>query len=165
MKKYIFFITIVLIILFCVSSMSYEQQTIVPSLQNLLENRPFEQFLSQFEFTYWGMTISVESRGYFHFVEFLIRKGLHFFGFGLISILFLLLFRKLKWSFPTLISIGTTFIVACLDEYRQSFVEGRTGIFDDVLLDTAGAITLITLYKIYEMLKIFYNKKKVKKAK
>lgn len=157
MKKYIFAIVAVLLLLFCVSSMTYEQQTIVPTLQEWLKDKPFEQFLSQFEFTYWGMTISVESRGYFYFVEFLVRKGLHFFGFGLISILFLFLYRKLKWPFPVVFSVATTFVVASLDEYRQTFVEGRTGIFDDVLLDTAGAITLITLFKIYETIKFLFR--------
>lgn len=160
MKKYLLFITIVLILLFCVSSMTYEQQTIVPTLQNWFDDdRPFEEFLSKFKFTYWGRTISVETSGYFYFVEFLVRKGLHFFGYGVISILFLFLFRKLKCPFPILFSIGTTFIVASLDEFRQTFVDGRTGIFDDVLLDTAGAVTLITLLKIYETLKFTWQRK------
>lgn len=160
MKKYLITIGVVLILLFCVSSMTYEQQTIVPTLQNWLDdNHPFEDFLSQFEFTYWGMTISVETRGYFYFVEFLFRKGLHFFGYGFISILFLLFYRKIKVPFPVVFSVLTTFVLASLDEYRQSFVAGRTGIFDDVLLDTAGAISLITLLKIWETVKKLLFKK------
>lgn len=163
MKKYIFFIIAVLILLFCVSSMTYEQQTIVPELQQILDDRPLEDFLSQLQFHYWGMDISVETRGYYYFVEFLIRKSLHFFGFGCISILFLMLYRKLRWPLPTILAILTTFIVASLDEFRQTFVDGRTGIFDDVLLDTAGAITLIFLYKIFETIKlIFFQKNTVR---
>ncbi|HWL13025.1 MAG TPA: VanZ family protein [Ureibacillus sp.] len=149
MKKYILFIIIVLVLLFCVSSMTYEQQTIVPTLQDKLESQPFYHLLSKIEVTYWGETISVETRGYYYFVEFLVRKGLHFTGYGCIAILFYLLYRKLKVKVPILIAILSTFAVASLDEFRQTFVEGRTGIFDDVLLDTYGAITFIILFKIF----------------
>lgn len=159
MKKYIFSIIAVLILLFCVSSMTYEQQTIVPELQKLLADQPFKEFLSQFHFHYWGMIISVETRGYYYFVEFLIRKALHFFGYGFIAILFLLVYRKFRLPYAALLSLGTIFLLACLDEYHQTFVGGRTGIFDDVLIDTAGAITLIFLYKIFSGIKLVFSKK------
>ncbi len=128
--------------------MSYEQQTIVPALKNLLVNKPFYHLLSQIEVTYWGRTISVETRGYYYFVEFLIRKGFHFVGFGFIGILFYLFYRRFKLKFATIFAIVTTFIIASFDEFRQTFVDGRTGIFDDVLLDTFGAITFVFLFKI-----------------
>lgn len=128
--------------------MSYEQQTIVPALKNVLSDQPFYHILSQIEVTYWGKTISVETRGYHYFVEFLIRKGFHFVGYGFIGILFYLFYRHFKLKFATIFAILTTFIIASFDEFRQTFIEGRTGIFDDVLLDTSGAITFIVLFKI-----------------
>ena len=155
MKKYLLIISGVLILLFCVSSMTYEQQTIVPTLQENLEEKPFYHLLSKIKVTYWGETISVETSGYYYFVEFLIRKGLHFFGYGLIGVLFYLLYRKIHLKFAALYAVGTIFIVASLDEFRQTFVDGRTGIFDDVLLDTSGAITMIILFKI---LLFFYGR-------
>jgi len=152
MKKYIVLIIAVLILLFCVSSMTYEQQTIVPTLQETLENQPFYNLLSKIEVTYWGQTISVETRGYYYFVEFLVRKGLHFSGYGFISILFYLMYRKIKLRFAVIFAVVTTFVVASLDEFRQSFVEGRTGIFDDVILDTSGAITFLIIFKIFSFI-------------
>ncbi|MFC7685185.1 VanZ family protein [Ureibacillus sp. GCM10028918] len=149
MKKYIVLIIAVLILLFCVSSMTYQQQTIVPTLQEKLDSQPFYHLLSKIEVTYWGQTISVETRGYYYFIEFLVRKGLHFVGYGFISILFYLMYRKFKMKFSVIYAILTTFIVASLDEFRQSFVAGRTGIFDDVILDTAGAVTFIILFKLW----------------
>lgn len=148
MKKYIIFVIGVLIILFGLSSMSYEQQTIVPTLQENLEDKPFYDLLSKMEFTYWGTTISVETRGYYYFIEFLFRKGLHFVGYGCVGILFYLLYRKLNFKISVIYSILTTFIIASLDELRQTFVVGRTGVFQDVLLDTAGAITFIFIFKL-----------------
>ncbi|NLY79061.1 MAG: VanZ family protein, partial [Lysinibacillus sp.] len=115
---------------------------------------------SQIEVTYWGRTISVETRGYYYFVEFLIRKAFHFIGFGLIGTLMYLLFRRLNWKFAALLASIATFFIACLDEYRQTFVEGRTGVFDDVLLDTAGAITFIYSLKILLFLKDLLLRKK-----
>src|SRR5690606_3294697 len=139
MKRYILLILAILITLFFVSSMSYQQQTIVPTLQQLLADKPFENLLSKIEVTYWGQTISVETRGYYHFVEFLIRKGTHFVGFGIIGIIIYLFYRKLRFKYAALMAVITIFVIAGLDELRQTFVPGRTGIFNDVLLDTAGA--------------------------
>lgn len=148
MKKYVVVIITVLILLFSVSSMTYQQQTIVPTLKHLLDNQPFYHLLSKIEVTYWGQTISVETRGYYYFIEFLVRKGLHFVGYGLIAILFYLMYRKFKAKIAVIYAILTTFIVASLDEFRQTFVVGRTGIFDDVILDTAGAITFLMVFKV-----------------
>lgn len=153
MKKYVFAIIIVLIVLFYLSSMPYQQQTLVPSLKLLLKDQPFKDLLSKVEVSYWGQTISVETRGYFYFVEFLIRKAFHFVGFGFIAIVVYLLFRKMKLRWSALFAIVTTFIIASLDELRQFFVPGRTGVFKDVLLDTAGAITFIYLLKFIILLK------------
>lgn len=148
MKKYIFLVVLALFIVAIASNMSYKQQTIVPELQTLLANKPFEEQLSKIHLTYWGMPVSVETRGYFYFVEFLIRKGTHFVGYGIVALLFYVLYRKLAWSLPALIAILTVFFIASLDELRQTFIPGRTGIFSDVILDTAGAICFILLAKI-----------------
>ena len=128
--------------------MSYKQQTIIPELETLLANKPFEEQLSKIHLTYWGRPISVETRGYFYFVEFLIRKGTHFVGYGIIGLLFYLLYRKLAWKLSSLIAMITVFFIASLDEFRQTFLPGRTGIFNDVVLDTAGAICFVFLAKI-----------------
>ncbi|MGM9951740.1 MAG: VanZ family protein, partial [Lysinibacillus sp.] len=147
MKKYVFFVVLALLIIFIASNMPYEQQTIVPELETVLADKPLEAQLSKLEFTYWGRPISVETRGYFYFVEFLIRKGTHFIGFGLVGLLFFLFYRKLGWRFPALLAIGSIFIVASLDEYRQTLIPGRTGMFGDVLIDTAGAIFFVIIIK------------------
>ncbi|MFJ8235084.1 VanZ family protein [Ureibacillus sp. NPDC094379] len=151
MKRYILLIIAIMITLFFVSSMSYQQQTIVPSLQQVLADKPFEGLLSKIEVTYWGQTISVETRGYYHFVEFLIRKASHFVGFGLIGIIIYLLYRKLNIKYAALFAVISTFFIASIDEFHQTFVPGRTGIFNDVLLDTAGAFTLIILFKVIQL--------------
>lgn len=145
MKK----ITIALLLSLCViaymSNLTYEQQSITPELEYLLKNEPSKALLSQVELTFWGSPISVDSWGYHSFVELLIRKATHFFGYGVVGVLFLLFYRGLQWKFPSLLAILSIFIVASLDEYNQSFIPSRTGAVQDVIVDVLGAITLITL--------------------
>ncbi|MFF5993528.1 VanZ family protein [Lysinibacillus sp. KU-BSD001] len=148
MKKYIFLVVLALTIVGIMSNMTYEQQTIVPELREILADEPFKEQLSHIEITYWNRPISVETRGYVYFIEFLIRKATHFAGYGIIGVLFFLLYRKLNWRFPTLFAILSIFFIASIDEIRQSFLPGRTGLFDDVMIDTVGAIVFVALAKI-----------------
>lgn len=145
MKKRILLVVLGLLIVFIASSMTYKQQTIIPELQTLLKDEPFKDTLSKIEIPYWGMTVSVETRGYYHFVEFLIRKATHFTGYGILGVIFYALYRKLKLLFAPLSAVLSVFIIGGLDELRQRFTPGRTGIFDDVLIDTAGAILFVTI--------------------
>jgi len=160
MKKYLFFVTAALLGLYYLSSMPYEQQTIVPELRVLLRDQPFYELLSKIEVSYWGRTISVETRGYYYFIEFLFRKTMHFVGYGIVAVLLYLLFRKLKWIFPSIIACICTFFIAALDEYNQTLVEGRTGMFEDVLLDTAGAVTFVLCLKVISTIKYLLNRKR-----
>ena len=157
MKKSIFFVAIGLLVVFVMSNMSYEQQTLIPTLKDVLKDKPFEQWLSQFEFHYWGRTITVESRGYFYVVEFLIRKATHFFGYGLLAVIFFLFYRKLSWKLPAILAFFTIIAIASLDEFRQSMIPGRSGIVDDVILDACGALFLLAVTKfmifVYRRLK------------
>lgn len=148
MKKWIVLVIIGVIVVMVMSNMSYEQQTIVPALKDLLKDKPFEAWLSQFEIPYWGQIISVETRGYFQFLEFLIRKATHFFGYGLLAVIFYTLYRKLKWRFPIVLAFFTVVVIASLDEYRQSMIPGRSGLVEDVVLDACGALTMLVVAKL-----------------
>lgn len=159
MKKSLFFVICGILVVVIASNMSYEQQTIIPTLKNWLQNKPLEGWLSQFEIHYWGKVISVESRGYFYFIEFLVRKATHFFGYGLLAILFYFFIRKLKWRFPSFFAVLTIIIIASLDEYRQSMIPGRTGIIDDVYIDACGAITLLIILKCIQGLHYLWKQK------
>lgn len=157
MKFRILLVILALFAVFIASNMTYEQQTIVPELQTLLKDEPFKEQLSKLEVQYWHQTISVESRGYVYFVEFLIRKATHFTGYGMIGIIFYAFYHRLKFRFAPLLGIATVFVIGCIDEYIQYHIPGRTGIFQDVIIDTSGAIFWVTIafiiHKIYKKLK------------
>lgn len=133
---------IIMILLFWSSSMSYETQSLESPLEQILAGRPFERFLSLFEFTYADSVVSVSSSGYVSFVEFFIRKAAHFFSFFFLGFFWVLGLRKRmrdEWL-VVVISILLCIGYATFDEFRQVFHPGRSGIMEDVILDTAGAV-------------------------
>ncbi|WP_057770931.1 VanZ family protein [Lactobacillus selangorensis] len=145
-----------MLILFYSSSMTYHQQTSVPFLEKYLANEPLKGWLSQFSFTYAGTVESVKTVGYFKFVEFFIRKAAHFgtyFLFGLFGYLFLQ--PKLQNRFITMI---VTYLAAtgyaALDEFHQMLTGDRTPLFQDVILDSLGALTAILLVMLFSRRKL-----------
>ena len=78
-----------------------------------------------------------------------LRKGGHFLGYGIFGYLW---FRAFSATFPNGtriiwagLAIACTFLIASLDEWHQSFSPARTGHFGDVVLDTAGALLLVSM--------------------
>jgi VanZ family protein len=93
----------------------------------------------------WGRTTtpSLET------ANFILRKLGHFCGYGTLALLFrrgwyyTFLLKGPKSRLPvsaSALAILCTFFVASLDEFHQSFLAGRSSRFQDVLLDTAGAL-------------------------
>ena len=93
-----------------------------------------------------------------HFLvwHFFIRKTGHFVGYFTLS---LLLFRAWRATFPfpgtnwamqwARISFFMTALVACLDEWHQSYLPKRTGNLHDVLLDsTAAVVAQVVLFLV-----------------
>lgn len=162
MKKLISLLVLIGILsaLFISSGQTYEQQSLIPTLEKLLPSKPAERTLSKLEISYWGKQISVEERGYYYFVEFLLRKGAHFFSFGLLAatIFFVLPnHRRRAWTAGFL-----TLLLAVGDEYHQSLTGGRTPALQDVLLDMAGAITALVIVSTWIGLKKMMKRKRKK---
>ncbi|WP_338655163.1 VanZ family protein [Sporosarcina psychrophila] len=159
MKKLIVLI-ILLSILFFSSGQTYEQQSLIPTLEKWLPSEPFESSLSKLQVPYWGTTISVEERGYYHFVEFLLRKSAHFVIFGVLAVAIYLILPK--HVFRMLTATWITVLLAIADEYHQSLTGGRTPALQDVILDAAGAVTFLLILRLIILVKP--KKKKKRKA-
>ncbi|CAM3267897.1 VanZ family protein [Filibacter tadaridae] len=145
MKKILFLLLIVAGLFFS-SGQTYEEQTLIPSLAEWLPDKPLLEPLSKLEIPYWGKIISVEERGYYPFVEFLLRKSAHFFLFGLLATAVYAVLPR--FTLRSIIALVITLGLAIADEYHQSLTGGRTPSSRDVLLDTAGAITFIAVLRI-----------------
>ncbi len=87
-------------------------------------------------------------------VDTLIKKGLHFSGYGLLALSYLrgvsgvLNKRQSAWLFFFL-AIGLIILYAISDEYHQSFTPGRTPRWTDVGIDTAGGLVAIVFWRIF----------------
>lgn len=168
MKKYVnnsnFYIIlafIIMAVLFYSSSQTYEQQSQVKLLDRILSAQPFEKQLAGISFNYGGSEVSIQTKGYSKFVEFFIRKGAHFFTYFLLGFSW---FRglNLKIKQPVLISVVAWLAAtgyAGLDEYHQMLTGGRTPSFQDVVLDSAGALTAVLLCLIIGGIKHLLRKK------
>ncbi|MBM7649274.1 VanZ family protein [Bacillus ectoiniformans] len=136
-------------VIFMFSSQTYEEQSLVPLLQKLLPGEPLAGVLSQVEVSYWGKLISVETKGYYYFIEFFIRKFAHVFLFGCLAVA---LFRVVVYWRPRRITLAIgialigTGLYAAFDEFHQLLTGGRTPLVNDVFLDFIGAALALVLY-------------------
>lgn len=90
--------------------------------------------------------------------EFIVRKSAHMFAYAVLSILvFMSMYDGINDKKLYLYSLGFSFLYACSDEYHQTFIEGRSGEFRDVMVDSLGAS--IGLLGLFVLIK-FLNKKK-----
>ena len=76
-----------------------------------------------------------------------VRKFAHFAEYFVLAFF---AFRAFRWSpseflrkYPFLVSLILVFSIALLDEFNQSFLTSRTSSIWDVLLDTAGGLTML----------------------
>ncbi|WP_318617969.1 VanZ family protein [Sporosarcina sp. YIM B06819] len=160
MRKFLFLLLIVAT-LFLSSGQTYEQQTLIPTLEQLLPDKPLEDSLSKLVIPYWGKMISIEERGYYPFLEFLLRKSAHFFIFGLLAVAVYIVLPT-KW-YRTIIALFITLALAIGDEYHQSLTGGRTPSSKDVLLDMAGAVTFIVVLRVFLMTRSGQKQKRLRR--
>lgn len=75
-----------------------------------------------------------------------LRKIMHFTEYLILSLLLLNALTQTNIKNKYLITIIICFIYAITDEYHQTFIDGRTGQFIDVLIDTTGSILGLIIY-------------------
>lgn len=81
--------------------------------------------------------------------QYVVRKGAHFsvyallgaFSFGFVSS-----YQNLKRRQSVIIALVFSVLYAASDEWHQTFIPGRAGVFTDVLYDGAGAVTGILIF-------------------
>lgn len=145
----VFLLPVVAVSIFIFSSQTYEQQSLVPLLYKVLPGEPLIGLLSRLEIPYWGEIISVETKGYYYFLEFLIRKFAHLFLFGMFALAtfsLLMFIKKMKVRLAILIALIGTGMYAAVDEFHQLLTGGRTPLVADVILDMTGAVIALIIY-------------------
>jgi VanZ family protein len=129
-------------VVFALVLISFESTTLMGgSHTQILVNAVWKAVLGTW---HWNLTGAVNGIG---------RKVGHFFGYGVVGLIFrnawyksarafAWVIRRWLTPFAATLAIASTFAVACLDEWHQRFLPGRVGCFRDVLLDATGAIVL-----------------------
>jgi VanZ family protein len=89
----------------------------------------------------------------FEMMNYYIRKGAHFFEYMILAFLMSLAITDsrrgaIKQSIRILM---LCIIVACFDEWIQTFITGRAGSIKDVILDSFGVLIGITIYRLVFM--------------
>ncbi len=96
----------------------------------------------------------------FDLIHFLLRKGGHFLGYGVLGVLFFRALRRSAGDWNVALAAGSvvlTAAVASLDELHQSFIPSRTGSVSDVALDTCGAVCLLILNLLYLWIRLKWS--------
>jgi hypothetical protein len=147
---YIVLAFVVMGLLYYSTSMAYEEQNVQPFLLEWLSQEPLRDLFSGIRFTYAGSEVSVDALGYVGFVEFFIRKGAHFGSYFLLGSFWFLGLRHKVRSLPlaACLAVLLSFGYASFDELRQTFHPYRSGLMEDVILDTVGAIAGVLLFSL-----------------
>lgn len=144
---YLVIAVLIMALLFYSSSQTYGQQSQVSRIEEWFPNHPFKQVFDNIRFTYGDGVVSVDHLGYGKFVEFFLRKGAHFGSYFILGgSLFLGVFPKMKiWWLTSVLAWLSATGYAGLDEFHQMLTGDRTPSFQDVMLDSMGALTAIVL--------------------
>ena len=82
-----------------------------------------------------------------------LRKVMHASVYFVLSLFIIVFtnncFKNKRYFISLIITITVCFLFACSDEYHQTFVNGRTGQFSDVIIDTIGAGVGALVYTTY----------------
>ncbi|MDK8183442.1 VanZ family protein [Paenibacillus sp. UMB4589-SE434] len=125
------------------SSQTYADQDLRPSFAAFITEETLQKYIPHIEFDYDGQHVTWKQP--YDFVEYFIRKGAHVAEFALLCFLILKTLYATSLSAISAVAIGgiATFLYACSDEWHQSFVPGRTGHFQDVLVDSIGIVLVM----------------------
>ncbi|WNR43761.1 VanZ family protein [Paenibacillus roseipurpureus] len=136
-------------LIFALSSQTHQTQDLRPWIHKEIPDQTVKNVFAGTSFHYGHSQISVKSSSPSGFIEFFIRKTAHIFVYFVLG---LLIARTLKaytnWSIyhVSLAAVSVSALYAASDEFHQRFIQGRTALPIDVLVDTAGAMLGIVCF-------------------
>ncbi|UVI31616.1 VanZ family protein [Paenibacillus spongiae] len=128
------------VLIFLFSSQSYEEQSIIPFLQQHIDIAWARRVFPDIHITYMDTVYSPWHDPY-RFIEFLFRKSAHLFMYASLAVIAFAMvykFSRRLWL-SALLPIVIAAAVAAADEWNQSLSSERTSSIYDVLIDVTGA--------------------------
>lgn len=95
-------------------------------------------------------------------IQFLIRKAAHMSEYALLAILLFMFAKESRFQNSFVFALLFSMFYACTDEFHQLFVSGRSGQWQDVLIDTSGAFLGLCAQKLWFIIK---NKVQMRRCK
>ncbi|MDG0790769.1 VanZ family protein [Cohnella ginsengisoli] len=138
-----------LALIFFFSSQTYDEQTIIPLLQRHISEFRLSALLPDVSFRYGHSLVSAKQAPY-QFIEFLFRKSAHVFWYASLCASLYLALKSLPRLAPSALhrlgaAAALMSAAACVDEWNQARVAGRTGQPIDVLLDVGGGLLVTAI--------------------
>ena len=131
--------------------------------ESAMESRAVADIVSDFLDKCFGSDGSNKDEKQELFIHHLTRKLAHVAIFYMFSFLNAMLFFLASQEDDCMTFVSTLFIGVCgaaFDEYSQLFVEGRAGMFSDVLVDTVGTCgACLTFFILLKVSKYFIRKR------
>jgi hypothetical protein len=139
----------ILIGLYISSSQPYYQQDMRGTISRIVDEEKWESRFQDVSIPYGGKDVSVEEKGTAGFIEFIIRKGVHFTVFALLALSWYGVLRyRLSFAVALPWSAFLSVMTAVFDEWHQTFTPDRTGMVSDVLLDASGSVTMLLIISL-----------------
>lgn len=140
------------VLVFILSSQSYEMQTIQPFLKQRIDSHTLQEALPDITIPYRNTQFAAKADPY-RFVEFILRKGAHLFLYACLAASAYLALRtyRLSYRWKLLMILAIVLCIASLDEWNQSF-RNRTSSIHDVWIDFVGGLLglgFITAIRIF----------------
>lgn len=130
-----------LIVIFGFSSQPYQKQSIIPYLKQSVSQGELSKALPNVQFDYNHSNINAKKAPY-QFVEFIVRKSAHLTIYAIYAILLYWAIKRLRehWMIKIYVILCIVFVTASIDEWNQTHVSNRTGIYQDVGIDLTGSV-------------------------
>nr|WP_286672312.1 VanZ family protein [Cohnella hashimotonis] len=137
-------------LIFFFSSQTYGEQSIIPLLRRHISEYRLSGMLPDISFRYGHSLVSARQAPY-QFIEFLFRKGAHVFWYAMLCVSLYLALKALPRLAPSaLLRLSAAAVLlaaaACVDEWNQARIAGRTGQPVDVLLDVVGGLLAAAIF-------------------
>ncbi|MGL4568986.1 MAG: VanZ family protein [Fusobacteriaceae bacterium] len=91
-------------------------------------------------------------------VSMIVRKSAHMTEYFILTLSIVRYLFSIEKNSPYLWSGLLAFFYACSDEFHQTFIPGRAGLFTDVLVDSVGIVA--GLMGVYLLKKYFYQEER-----
>ena len=153
-QKRLFYLCLILTLVWIVVIYAYSAQPADESSQN---SSGIVETLIQILYPDYEELSPLEQLKLKNDLTWLVRKSAHAAEYAILAILIYItcVISNLKWAHQVKIwmALACSIVYAATDEIHQLFVEGRSGQFTDVLVDTFGAlIGILILQIIYQLI-------------